>query len=232
MTGGGAVRVELVMFDLDGTLVATAPGIHDGVNEVLQLAGLAPIGLEQVEHWIGHGTRELLVQALALRTGSSPQIVREGELVERALAAFAEAYERRGGTRSSLYPHVLDVLEALGRRGVKRAVVTNKEQRFTAAILQRHGLQGRLDHVVCGDTLAARKPHPDGVFECLRRFGVAARSALFIGDSSIDVATARNAGVPVWAVTYGYNMGEPIAAAQPDRLLDSLRCVLEEQRPH
>lgn len=229
MTRRVAGRFDLVMFDLDGTLVATAPDIQDAVNDVLQCAGLVPVGLEQVEHWIGHGTRELLVQALALRTGSTPQAVRGGNLLARAIAAFAGAYERRCGTRGSLYPHAREVLESLGRGGVKRAVVTNKEQRFTDAILQRHGLQGLLDLVICGDSLATRKPHPDGVVECLRRFGVTAPSALFVGDSSIDVATARNAGVPVWAVTHGYTMGEPIAAAQPDRLLDTLRCILEER---
>ena len=77
------------------------------------------------------------------------------------------------------------------------------------------------------DTLPTKKPDPAGVQDCLRAFGVAAQRALFIGDSSIDVATARNAGVAVWALTHGYNMGEPIAAARPDRVLDGLDAIVE-----
>lgn len=227
MSARAANLFDLIMFDLDGTLIATAPEIQDAVNDTLQRIGLAPVSLEQVEQWIGHGMRELLAKALALRTDSDPQAARSSQLYERALPDFTSDYERRCGTRSHLYPSVREVLEALGRDGVNRAVVTNKEQRFTVSILYRHGLQGLLDRVVCGDTFASRKPDPEGVLDCLRQFGTPAQRALFIGDSSIDVETARNAGVPVWAVTYGYNMGRPIASARPDRLLASLQPLLQ-----
>jgi phosphoglycolate phosphatase len=228
MKAGELAGVDLVLFDLDGTLVATAPEILDAVNDTLARLGLAPAGLEQVERWIGHGTRELLLQALADRTGASAGSVRGSELFRTALAAFDGDYERRCGTSSALYPGVRRLLEQLGERGVKRALVTNKEARFTQPVLRRHGLRGLVDRIVCGDSLPTRKPDPAGVHDCLRAFGVAASRALFVGDSSIDVATARNAGVRVWALTYGYNMGEPIAAAAPDRVLDSLVPLLEE----
>jgi phosphoglycolate phosphatase len=84
-----------------------------------------------------------------------------------------------------------------------------------------------LDGAVCGDTLPTRKPDPAGVLQCLRDFDVPARQALFVGDSAIDVQTARNAGVRVWAVTYGYNMGSPIAEWRPDRLIDNFNCFRE-----
>ncbi|MBI5276767.1 MAG: HAD-IA family hydrolase [Burkholderiales bacterium] len=219
---------DLVMFDLDGTLVATAAEILDAVNDTLWHAGLPPVAHEQVERWIGHGTRELLAQAFAFAAGVAVDRVRTSELFHGALAAFDGDYERRCGTRSWLYPHVREVLKDLGRRGVRRAIVTNKEQRFTVSVLRRHALRGLVDHVVCGDTLPAKKPDPAGVLDCLRSLGVPRERALFIGDSSIDVATARNAGVPIWALTYGYNMGAPIAASAPDRLLDDLRPLVEE----
>jgi phosphoglycolate phosphatase len=89
-------------------------------------------------------------------------------------------------------------------------------------------VHGLLERVVCGDTLPSRKPDPAGVLDCLLAFGVPAARAVFVGDSSVDVATARNAGVAAWAVTHGYNEGKPIAAARPDRLLRGLGGILEQ----
>lgn len=218
--------VDLVLFDLDGTLVETAPEICDAVNATMQVLQLPAVTQAQVEGWIGHGTGTLLLEALAQVTGRPLQEVPDSPLWRVASAHFAGAYERHCGTTSRLYPRAREVLQALGERGVRRALVTNKEQRFTQPVLRRHGLRPLLERVVCGDTLPARKPDPAGVLDCLRAFGVAPERALFVGDSSIDVETARNAGVQVWAVTHGYNMGRPIAAAAPDRLLDRLDALL------
>lgn len=218
--------LDIVLFDLDGTLVETGPEIRDAVNDTLDALDLPRAPLERVEAWIGHGTERLLQQALAHATGRPPAAVSGSRLWHAAQPHFSAAYERRCGTTSRLYPHARDVLQALAERGVRRALVTNKEQRFTLPVLRRHGLRQLLDHVVCGDTLPTRKPDPAGVQDCLRACGVDAARAVFVGDSSIDVATARNAGIPVWALTHGYNMGEPIAAARPDRVLDDLAGIL------
>lgn len=220
--------IALVLFDLDGTLVDTAPEIRDALNDTLQALGLPPEPLEQVVDWIGHGTEQLLAQALAQAGGCDAAAVRDSSLWRAARPRFASDYERRCGTSSCLYPHAREVLDALRARGVRRALVTNKEQRFTWPVLQRHGLRASFDRVVCGDTLPTRKPDPAGVLDCLRSFEVDAGRALFVGDSSIDVATARNAGVRVWALAQGYNMGQPIAAAGPDRILDGLAAMLRE----
>jgi phosphoglycolate phosphatase len=93
-------------------------------------------------------------------------------------------------------------------------------------VLDAHGLTSRFEVLVCGDTLATKKPDPSGAAHCLKVCGVTAQRALFVGDSSIDVATARNAGLPVWVFTHGYNMGEPIAASQPDRVLDGFKSFM------
>lgn len=223
----GAQKVELVLFDLDGTLVETGPEICDAVNGTLQSLQLPRAALEDVERWIGHGTERLLLQALAHATGKPVAAVAGSSLWRAAQPHFALEYERRCGTTSRPYPHAREVLTALGERGVHRALVTNKEQRFTQPVLRRHGLRQLLDRVVCGDTLPTKKPDPAGVHACLHAFGVPASRAVFVGDSSIDVATARNAGIAVWALTHGYNMGEPIAAAHPDRVLDSLHSILD-----
>lgn len=219
--------LRLVLFDLDGTLVETAPEIRDAVNATLHSLGLAEVTLEQVERWIGHGTGTLLARALAHATGDPDADVRTSALWAAAQRRFAVEYERCCGTNSRVYRGGRELLQALGWLGVHSAIVTNKEEAFTHRLLLRHRLRHLVDLVVCGDTLPARKPDPAGVHSCLRRFGVTPRQAVFVGDSAIDVATARNAGVPVWAVDHGYNQGEPIASAAPDRVLAGLDEVLE-----
>ncbi|WP_114973334.1 HAD-IA family hydrolase [Rhodoferax ferrireducens] len=217
---------DLVMFDLDGTLVETAPEICDAVNDTLRRFDLKDVTQQQVNDWIGFGTRELLVQALVYRGNINEAAVRASESLSLIAAEFDKHYQRRCGTRSQLYPQVRETLIALRERGVKLAVVTNKEGRYTATVLEVHQLTPLLDSVVSGDTLPTKKPNPAGIQSCLAQFDVSPERALFVGDSSIDVATARNAGVAVWALPYGYNMGQPIEACAPDRVIADCSVLL------
>jgi phosphoglycolate phosphatase len=210
---------DLIMFDLDGTLIETAPEICDAVNDTLRRFDLPDVSQQQVNDWIGQGTRELLIQALAFSSMTRVEVVRASETLPMIAAEFDIHYQARCGTRSHLYPQVRETLTALRAQGVKLAVVTNKEGRFTETVLNVHHMRGLLDDVVSGDTLPTKKPDPAGIAHCLAQFGVPAHRALFVGDSSIDVATARNAGVAVWALPYGYNMGQPIESCAPDRVI-------------
>ncbi len=214
------------MFDLDGTLVETAPEIADAVNDTLADLSLPPAALEQVTVWIGHGTRELLVQALAQAWGCGLEVARTDVRLGDAQARFDAHYQRRCGTRSHLYPQVRETLLALRAKGTRLAVVTNKEGRYTRTVLHAHQLTPLFDCVISGDSFAQKKPNPVGAYACMKQFGVPPQRCLFVGDSSIDVATARNADVPVWALPYGYNMGEPIEASQPDRVIQSVGALL------
>ena len=217
---------DLILFDLDGTLIETAPEICDAVNDTLRQTGRAPVTQQQVNDWIGQGTSELLVQALAFSNQVHAETVRASAGFAEIAAIFNRHYQERCGTRSRLYPQVRETLVELRLRGVKTAVVTNKEGRYTDIVLKAHALDSLLDMVVSGDTLAVKKPDPAGVALCLQTLGVAAERALFVGDSSIDVATARNAGVQVWALPYGYNMGQPIATSLPDRVIADCSALL------
>lgn len=210
---------DLILFDLDGTLVETAPEIADAVNDTLARFGLSSVTQQQVNDWIGHGTRELLIQALAFTGKTTADTVRHADSFKLIEHEFGKHYQARCGTRSRLYPHVRETLHALRAAGVKLVVVTNKEGRYTQVVLDAHQMTPLFDRVISGDTLAVKKPDPTAVADCLQRFGVARERALFVGDSSIDVVTARNAGVTVWALPYGYNMGEPIEACGPDRVI-------------
>ena len=152
--------------------------------------------------------------------------VRQSDSLALIAAEFDKHYQRRCGTRSHLYPQVREVLQALRAQGVKLAVVTNKE-----VALHHHGAGcAPVDAAVRprGQRryLAAKKPDPAGIHSCLAQFRWTADRTLFVGDSSIDVATARNAGVPVWVLPYGYNMGEPIEACAPDRVIADFTALL------
>jgi len=219
-------RFDLVMFDLDGTLIETAPEICDAVNDTLKLHELQGVTQQQVDRWIGHGTRTLLIQAIGFARDQTFEQVQCSADLPQIAAVFDRHYQQRCGTRSHLYPHVREVLQALREQGIRLAVVTNKEGRYTQAVLDAHALAPLFDRVVSGDTLPTKKPDPAGIQSCLTQFDIGTERALFVGDSSIDVTTARNAGVPVWVLPYGYNMGQPIAACQPDRVIPDFSALL------
>jgi phosphoglycolate phosphatase len=217
---------DLIMFDLDGTLVETAPEIMDAVNDTLGCFDLGLVTQQQVNDWIGHGTLELLIQALAFSSQRPVAEVRASAQLHSMTARYNGFYEQRCGSRSRLYPQVLDTLVALRALGVKLAVVTNKEGRYTRTVMDVHQITQLFDAVVCGDTFATKKPDPAGVRHCLQRFDIRPERALFVGDSSIDVATARNAGVSVWVLPYGYNMGQPIETCAADRIIADCSALL------
>ena len=219
---------DLILFDLDGTLIETAPELCDALNDTLFEAGLPQVELEQVRRWIGHGTRDLVTRALASARHSSAESVRTSPELNELLARFDHHYPLRCGTTSHLYPHVRGVLLALRAQGVKLALLTNKDERFTRVVLDAHHLTPLFDRVVSGDSFPRKKPDPMGVLACLVQFQVRPERALFVGDSAIDVATARAAGVTVWALPYGYNQGLPIADAAPDRLIADFSALLQD----
>jgi len=221
-----AQALRLVMFDLDGTLIDTAPEIADAVNDTLAQCGLPLVSHQQVRDWIGHGTRTLLIAALASVQGRTVQEIGADPDLPRIAGIFDGHYQNRCGSSSQPYPHVVEVLDSLRAHGVHLAVVTNKEGRYTDTVLRAHQFDKRFDLVISGDTLATKKPDPAGIAHCLAHCAVTAEHALFVGDSSIDAATARNAGVPVWLLPYGYNMGQAIEACGPDRVIPDMRVLL------
>lgn len=227
-----AAAYDLVLFDLDGTLVETAPEITDAVNDTLRHFGWPEVDQTRVAHWIGHGTGELLVQAVAFASDVPAEQWRASERLAAIGALYDRFYAARCGTRSRLYPQAREAMAALRERGVSLALVTNKETRYTERVLAAHGLAPAFRRVICGDTLATRKPEPAGIDACLREFGVPASRALYVGDSALDAETARRAGVAVWLLPHGYNQGRDVADAQPDRVLQGfaeLRAAFEPE---
>lgn len=217
--------VELVIFDLDGTLIDTAPEIVSATNAFLEHHGWPGLPPETITRWIGRGTRALLGEAIANAGGGASEIIADSEALADYALVFDRYYDEHCGTTSELFPEVRDTLQALAADGLAMAIVTNKEHRYTQRVLAAHDLLRFFDPIISGDTLAARKPDPAGLVTCLQAHSTPAARALFVGDSHIDALTARNAGIPVWLLPYGYNMGEPISAAEPDRELEGFAAI-------
>lgn len=218
-------RFEAVLFDLDGTLIDTAPELADAVNTTLQHFGLPAADEAAVRGWIGHGTRALMEQALAAVSD------RDSELsLDTVMLEFGRNYRNISGTRSQLYAGVGETLEALHRRGVPMALVSNKESVYAKRLLSAHRLDRLFSLQLFGDSLAQKKPAPLPVLHCLSQLRVVPPHALFVGDSEIDVQTARAADVSVWLMSYGYRR-QPLAAdLGADRVISTMVDILPAVR--
>ncbi len=207
------MAISCVMFDFDGTLIDTAPEMADAVNDTLRRLGRPEASEALVRSWIGHGAREMLGKALThAGVGATA--------VEAHWPQFKQDYLARCGTRSTAYPGVLPMLERLRDAGLSLALLTNKESAFAHRVLVRHGLSEYFDAIVAGDTLPVKKPHPDTIRHALESLGAQAEDTLYIGDSEVDVRTARAAGVEVWIVRHGYANELLEGTDAPDRWID------------
>lgn len=219
---------DALLFDLDGTLVDTVPEISDAVNATLSEFGLGPVSPDQIRGWVGHGAAAVMAEALASVQGAERKLK-----LDTLMPAFERNYYWCCGKRSRTYPGVEVALDALARRGVPMALITNKEGKYVRRVLRAHRLDRFFVAMTVGDSLATRKPDPLTVQTVLAQFRVTPPCALLVGDSEIDIQTARNAKVPVWLVSYGYCK---VAArdAGADRvittLVDLLPAVRSRQR--
>ncbi len=211
---------QLVMFDLDGTLVDSVPDLAVAVDRMLQALERPAAGEDQVRAWVGNGASVLVQRALSGSLKVSPDL--DPDLTHQAQALFMHFYGEATAERSVLYPGVRHCLDQLQQQDVTMALVTNKPLRFTETMLEQLRLANYFNVVLGGDSVATKKPDPEMLLTCQARAGVSAQYSLMVGDSKNDVLAARSAGSPVACVSYGYNHGEPIAQSSPDLLVDSL----------
>lgn len=211
-----AAPLRVVMFDLDGTLVHTAPDIAIALNQALAAHALPAIDLARVRGYVGGGALVLVQRALAgLGRGDEPALQAS---VHRQ---YLEAYERQLATFSTPFAGAAESLRHLAAGGYKLAVVSNALQRFAERILQRNGLAHYLQLVVGGDRLRECKPHPAPLLYACDQLGALPAEALMVGDSINDVEAARAAGCGIVCVAHGYVGERPLGAADCD-LIDSL----------
>ena len=207
--------VRALIFDLDGTLIDSKLDLALSVNAVLAEMGREPLPHEQIFGYIGQGAPKLIARALG--KGATQQECRRG------LEFFIQYYSIHKLDNTSLYSGVRETLDALS--GMPMAVLTNKPVGASRGILQGLGLAETFQIIYGGNSFERKKPDPMGVETILREFGAAPAQVMFVGDSEIDVQTARNAGTWVCGVTYGFG-SHRLAEFPPDLLVDNLTELL------
>jgi len=217
------IAAQLVLIDLDGTLVDSVPDLGHAVDAMMDELGLPKHGDQKVRNWVGNGVVRLVKRALTEDLHAEPDTA----LFDKAYPIFLKHYTAVNGQYSQLYPGVLDGLNYLQAKGCHIGCVTNKAEDFTLPLLKTLGILDKFGVVVSGDTLPQKKPQPEPLWYAAKHFGVAAEQALMVGDSMHDVQAARAAGFAVVAVPYGYNHGVDIRQAKPDHVIDSLAQLSE-----
>lgn len=210
------MQFQSVTFDLDGTLIDTVGDLAAASNRMLLDLGLPTYGEDEIRLFIGRGINVLVERCL---TRTEPP---SAELLEQAIALFKQHYAEVNGRFSSLYPGVVEGLQAWRATGLPMAVITNKAAAFTEPLLDRKGLREFFPVVVSGDTTAHKKPHPEPVLHACRMMGGAPERNLHIGDSIHDIHAAKAAGSAAWCVPYGYNEGRQVSTADCDAMVADL----------
>ena len=211
-------KPEMVLIDVDGTLVDSVPDLAYCVDEMMKRLGMPEHGEAKVREWVGNGVERLTRRALIGQLEGEP----DEALFDRAYPIFLELYAENTSKRSKLYPGVEEGLAYLKQAGYRLGCVTNKAEQFTVPLLKTLGVYDDFEIVVSGDTLPKKKPDPLPLLHVAEFFGVEPERALMIGDSVSDVTAARAAGFQIVCMSYGYNHGVDIRDANPDAVIDSM----------
>lgn len=215
MSGHG----HALLIDLDGTMVDTAPDIVAAVGSMLEDLRAAPLPFDTVAGFIGKGVPNLVRRSL-----DAAGIGEQWDF-EHALRVFDRHYVNTNGQLGRVFPGVAAGLHELWRRGYRSACVTNKPQALAAALLAKTGLSAYLDVLVAGDTLTSMKPSPEPLWHACHLLDIDPAHCALVGDSPVDVAAARAAGLPVFIVNYGYGGPGGIEASHCDALIDSFEAL-------
>ncbi len=210
----------IVVFDLDGTLVDTAPDLVDTLNVILTRERIPPIGYEAARMLIGGGVRPMLERALAEQGRSVP-----APEIDALFKTFLDHYAAHIADRSRPFPGVEIALDVLAQRGFVLAVCTNKLEWLSLRLLDELGLTARFAAICGQDTFGVKKPDPDVLRKTVAAAGGDMTRTVMVGDSATDIRLAQAAQVPVIAVDFGYT-DTPVAALRPDRVISSYQMLV------
>lgn len=211
-------KPQLVLIDVDGTLVDSVPDLAYCVDQMMLKLGQPEYGEAVVRHWVGNGVEKLVKRALVNDLDGEPN----ADLFDQALPIFWRLYEDNTCVRSQLYDGVLEGLEYLKRQGYRLGCVTNKARSFTIPLLEQIGIMPYFEVAICGDDTPRKKPDPLPLLTAAEELKILPDDSLMLGDSKSDVQAARAAGFQIICMSYGYNHGEDIRSYGPDAVIDSL----------
>lgn len=207
------MTLPTIVFDLDGTLIDTAPDLVDTLNVVFAREGLPPVPYESARNMIGGGARGMIARGL-----EADGRVMDPTKLETLFIDFIAHYTDHIADRSRPFPGLIDALDKLSARGCRLAVCTNKLERLSLLLLRALKLDDRFAAICGQDTFDIQKPDPEVLRRTIATAGGDPRRAIMIGDSVTDIRTARAAGVPVIAVDFGYSE-KPVAEYEPDHVI-------------
>jgi phosphoglycolate phosphatase len=213
-------RFRLYVFDLDGTLVDSLEDLCLSVNWVLARKSYPEVDRETVRRAVGNGARNLLARTFASAAEAGGRDAPSGAELDGILAEYRARYEAHCAEHTALYPGIRDWLESLRARGLKLAVLTNKPERATRALLDALKVSGYFMAIAGPETFGATKPDPAGLKAIMRLAGAGLSETVMIGDSSVDVETARNAGVACCGITGGLGDSSAMLALRPEYVIE------------
>jgi phosphoglycolate phosphatase len=203
--------VELIIFDLDGTLVDSRTDIANAVNFTLRKLGLKEKSVAEISSYIGMGVEDLIWKSLGDE---------QDKLHKKALSVFEEYYRVHSTDNSVLYPGVKEILEYFQEK--KKAVITNRNYEFAEVALKAFGINGYFVDILSGDDAGCMKPSPCPLDKCIDKLDVDKERAIIVGDMYIDILAGRRAGIITCAVTYGIGKKDDIVKAKPDYIIDNI----------
>ncbi len=219
---------NVLLFDLDGTLVDSAPDLALAVNSMLRDLKHNEYDQQTIHHWVGNGAKTLVERALSGSANINKQLA--PALINDALGIFLQHYQACLCIESTLYNDVKQGLLKLKNAGFRLAIITNKPAVFIQPILSGLGIGDLFELLIGGDTLAEKKPNPAPLHYALEQLKVTAKQCVMIGDSKNDILAAKSANIDSVGLTYGYNYGEDIANYQPQWCFDSFAELLTALR--
>ena len=218
MTSLKHTELQAAIVDLDGTMIDTVGDFEVALRQALADLGWPPVGRDFISRTVGKGSEYLLLRTLQ-------EVGAPADLYDRAWARYQHHYLAINGQYSAVFPGVAEGLQVLRSRGLRLACLTNKPGAFARPLLALKGLDGYFEHAFGGDAFARKKPDPLPLLMTCKALGSEPARTLMVGDSRNDAEAARAAGCPVVLVSYGYNHGEPVAAAGADAIVDRIDAV-------
>ena len=218
MNNHSLAQTRCVIFDLDGTLVDSAPDIATSINFTLKEFNRPGCDVSQVRNWMGNGANRLIKRALTGNTNGEPN----KELFNQARKKFFEFYSQCVCDESAIFPGVLEGLTALHSRSYVLACVTNKPRRFVTPLIKELGIDHYFKYVYCGDDSNTKKPDPLQLLRILEQENLKPSQALMVGDSASDIQAAKAAKITSFCLRYGYHQGKGVDALGADYIIDSI----------